>query len=168
MIPLLFGPIVPPVMKIIVLNVGRVRQSFIKEGEVEYLKRLKAGFQVELQELGLEAPDSMSAQQVQEREGEEVLKRIKSGEYLVVLDERGKSISSKEFSAFCAARMSSGVKTLWFVIGGAFGFSEKVRQRADYILSLSTLTFPHQFARLMLIEQLYRSYTLMQGIGYHK
>jgi 23S rRNA (pseudouridine1915-N3)-methyltransferase len=155
-------------MKIIVLNVGRVRQSFIKAGEDEYLKRLRGGFQVEVQELGLEAPESMSAQQVQEREGEEVVRRIKPGEYVVVLDERGKACTSKEFSAFCAARMNSGVKSLWFVIGGAYGFSEKVRHRADYILSLSALTFPHQLTRLILIEQLYRTYTIMQGTGYHK
>ena len=155
-------------MKIVVLSVGRVRQQFIKDGEHEYLKRLKSGFQVELQELGLEAPESMSQQQVQEREGDELLKRIKPGEYVVALDERGKAASSKDLSGICAARMNAGTKVLWFVIGGAYGFSEKVRQRADYVLSLSALTLPHQLARLVLIEQLYRAYTIQQGINYHK
>ncbi len=155
-------------MKIVVLSVGRVRQQFVKDGELEYLKRLKSGFQVELQELGLEAPESMSQQQVQEREGDELLKRIKPNEYVVALDERGKTVSSKELSALCATRMNSGTKVLWFVIGGAYGFSEKVRQRADYVLSLSALTLPHQMARLVLVEQLYRAYTIQQGINYHK
>jgi len=155
-------------MKIIILNVGRVRQQFIKDGEAEYLKRLKGPWGIELQELGLEAPDSLSARQVQEQEGDAVLKRIKPGEFVVILDERGKLISSQEFSAYCAQRMNSGIKTLWFVIGGAHGFSDKVRARADYLLALSPMTFPHQLTRLVLIEQLYRSYTLQQGIGYHK
>ena len=142
------GSIVAAAMKIVVLSVGRVRQQFIKDGELEYLKRLKGGFQVEVQELGLEAPESMSPQQVQEREALEVLKRIKPGEFVVALDERGKTATSKELSALCAARMNAGAKVLWFVIGGAYGFAEKVRQRADYVLSLSALTMPHQLARL--------------------
>lgn len=160
--------IVSLIMKIVVLSVGRVRQQFIKDGELEYLKRLKGGFQVELQELGLDAPESMSPQQVQEREGETLLKRIKPGEYIVALDERGRPATSKELSSLCSARMNAGTKMLWFVIGGAYGFSETVRQRADYVLSLSALTLPHQLARLVLVEQLYRAYTIQQGIGYHK
>lgn len=155
-------------MKIVVLSVGRVRQQFIKDGEQEYLKRLKAGFQVELQELGIDAPESLGAQQAQEREGEELLKRFKPSDFVVALDERGKAIASKELSALCAERMNAGTKALWFVVGGAYGLSEKVRQRANYILSLSALTFPHQLARLLLVEQLYRAYTIQQGIGYHK
>ncbi len=155
-------------MKLVVLSVGRVRQQFVRDGEEEYLKRLKGGLQVELQELGLEAPESMSAPEVQEREGREVLKRIKDGDYVVALDERGKSLSSKEVGAFIASRMNAGTKTLWLVIGGAYGLSGEVRRRADLLLSLSALTFPHQLARLVLIEQLYRSYTLLKGISYHK
>ncbi len=155
-------------MKVVVLSVGRVRQQFVLQGEAEYLQRIKGSFSVELVELGMDSPESMSAAEVQAREAEEVLKRVKSYDYLVVLDERGQSTTSRQFSEFIQKRMNSGIKTLCFVIGGAFGFAEKVRQEADSIISLSALTFPHQVTRLLLIEQLYRSHTLIKGISYHK
>jgi 23S rRNA (pseudouridine1915-N3)-methyltransferase len=155
-------------MKVVVLSVGRVRQSFVVEGEREYLQRIRGSFQVELAELGMEAPDSMSASEVKEREGTELLKRLQSFDHVVVLDERGKGMTSPQLSDFVQARMNSGIKSLCFVIGGAYGFAEKVRQRANTILSLSSLTFPHQLTRLVLVEQLYRAHTLMKGIKYHK
>lgn len=150
------------------MSVGRVRQSFVLQGEAEYLQRVRGSFQIELVELGMESPESMSPAEVQAREADEVLKRTKSYDYLIVLDERGKEMASKQFSDFVQARMNSGVKTVCFVIGGAFGFAEKVRQEADSVLSLSSLTFPHQLTRLLLVEQLYRAHTLMRGISYHK
>ena len=155
-------------MKIVVLSVGRVRQQFVVQGEAEYLQRIKGNFQVELVELGMESPESMSASEVQAREAEEVLKKTKPYDYLVVLDERGKGMTSKGLSDVIQARMNSGIKSVCFVIGGAYGFAEKVRQEADLILSLSAFTFPHQLTRLLLVEQLYRAHTLMKGISYHK
>ena len=155
-------------MKIVVLSVGRVRQRFVLDAEGEYLQRIKGSFQVELVELGMESPESMKPAEVQSREAEEVLKKTKNYDYLVVLDERGKEMSSKALSEFVQTRMNSGVKSVCFVIGGAYGFAEKVRQEADLILSLSALTFPHQLTRMLLVEQLYRSHTLIKGINYHK
>ncbi len=155
-------------MKVTVLSVGRVRQGFIKEGEGEYLQRLKGSLPVEVCELGLEAPESMSPDEVREREAIETLKRVRGYDYLVVLDERGKSISSLDLSKLLEGRMNAGTRSLCFVIGGAFGFSEKVRQEADYILSLSALTLPHQLTRLVLLEQIYRAHTIVRGIRYHK
>lgn len=156
-------------MKITVLNVGKVRQSFIKEGEQEYLKRLQATpLALSLIELGLDAPESLAPAAVQEREATELLKRLEPFEYIVVLDERGKKISSKDFAALLNKQMVAGTRSLAFVIGGAYGFSEKVRQRASYVLSLSDLTLPHQLTRLVLVEQIYRAHTLMKGIAYHK
>ena len=155
-------------MKIVVLSVGRVRQRFVLDAEGEYLQRIKGSFQVELVELGMESPESMKPAEVQAREAEEVLKKTKSYDYLVVLDERGKEMSSKALSEFVQARMNSGIKSVCFVIGGAYGFAEKVRQEADLILSLSALTFPHQLTRMLLVEQLYRAHTLIKGISYHK
>jgi len=155
-------------MKIVVLSVGRVRQHFVVQGEAEYLQRIKGSFSVELVELGMESPESMSPAEVQAREADEVLKKVKSYDYLVVLDERGQSTDSKRFSDFLQKRMNSGIKTICFVIGGAVGFAEKVRHEADSIISLSALTFPHQVTRLLLVEQLYRAHTLMKGISYHK
>lgn len=155
-------------MKIVVLSVGRVRQRFVLDAEGEYLQRIKGSFQVELVELGMESPESMKPAEVQSREADEVLKKTKNYDYLVVLDERGKEMSSKALSEFVQTRMNSGVKSVCFVIGGAYGFAEKVRQEADLILSLSALTFPHQLTRMLLVEQLYRSHTLIKGINYHK
>jgi len=155
-------------MKIVVLSVGRVRQRFVLDAEGEYLQRIKGSFQVELVELGMESPESMKPAEVQAREAEEVLKKTKGYDYLVVLDERGKEMSSKALSEFVQTRMNSGIKSVCFLIGGAYGFAEKVRQEADLILSLSALTFPHQLTRMLLVEQLYRSHTLIKGISYHK
>ena len=150
------------------MSVGRVRQQFVLQGEAEYLQRIRGNFQVELVELGMDSPESMSAAEVQAREAEEILKRLKSYDYLVALDERGKSVSSTQLGEFLQARMNSGIKSVCFVIGGAFGLAEKVRHEADSVISLSALTFPHQLTRLLLVEQLYRAHTLMKGISYHK
>lgn len=156
-------------MKISVFNVGKVRQSFIKDGEQEYLKRLQSTpLALSLVELGLDAPDSLTPAEVQEREATELLKRLETFDYVVVLDERGKRLSSKGFAALIDKQLVSGTRSIAFAIGGAFGFSEKVRQRASYVLSLSDMTFPHQLSRLVLVEQIYRAYTLLQGIAYHK
>ena len=155
-------------MKVTILSVGRVRQSFIREGEREYLERLRAAFPIELVELGLDAPESMSPEEIREREAVETLKRVQGYEYLIVLDERGKSVSSHDFAKLLNARMTAGTRSLCFLIGGAFGFSEKIRQEADYILSLSALTMPHQLTRLVLLEQVYRAHTIVRGIKYHK
>lgn len=156
-------------MKISVLNVGRVRQSFIKEGEQEYLKRLQSTpFALTLFELGLDVPESLSPGEIQEREGVQLIKRLSGFEYVVALDERGKQVSSKEFASLLDKQMLTGTKSLAFIIGGAYGLSENVRQRANRVLSLSDLTMPHQLVRLVLVEQVYRAYTLLKGISYHK
>jgi 23S rRNA (pseudouridine1915-N3)-methyltransferase len=156
-------------MKVTILNVGKVRQHFIQEGEQEYLKRLRGTpLAITLVELGLEAPESLSAAEVQEREAVEVLKKLEAFDFVIVLDERGKQSSSKEFAVLIDKQMQVGVRSLAFVIGGAHGFSEKIRQRANYVLSLSLLTMPHQLTRLVLVEQIYRVHTIMRGISYHK
>jgi 23S rRNA (pseudouridine1915-N3)-methyltransferase len=156
-------------MKVTILNVGRVRQNFIQEGEQEYLKRLRGTpLALSLVELGLEAPETLSVTEVQEREATELLKKLEAFDYVIALDERGKQKTSKEFTQLIDTQMQSGTRSLAFVIGGAFGFSEKIRQRANYVLSLSSLTLPHQLTRLVLIEQIYRAHTIMRGIAYHK
>jgi 23S rRNA (pseudouridine1915-N3)-methyltransferase len=155
-------------MKIVVLSVGRVRQPFIREGEAEYLQRIRGSFQLEVAELGLESPDSMSAAEVQEREAKEILKKLKEYDYVIALDERGKRVTSEKFAALIESRMNAGTKSVCIIIGGAYGFSESVRQAADYILSLSDLTFPHQLVRLVVVEQCYRAFTMLKGIRYHK
>ena len=156
-------------MKISVISVGKVRQHFILEGEQEYLKRLRGTpLAISLVELGLDAPESMPASEVQEREALELLKKLDSFDYVIALDERGKQPSSKDFARHLEKQLQASVKSLGFVIGGAFGLSEKIRQRANYVLSLSEFTLPHQLTRLVLVEQIYRAHTMMRGISYHK
>jgi 23S rRNA (pseudouridine1915-N3)-methyltransferase len=110
----------------------------------------------------------LSPEEAKEREGKVLLEKLASFDYVVALDQHGKQVTSEEFSELLQARRNSGKRSVCFIIGGAYGLSEKVRQRANYILSLSKCTFPHQLTRLILVEQLYRSYTLMQGTRYHK
>lgn len=156
-------------MRIAIISVGKVRQHFIQEGELEYLKRLKGTpLAPSFVELGLDAPESMSPAEIKEREALELLKKLDSFDYVIVLDERGKQLSSKDFAGHLDQQMQRGVRSLAFVIGGSFGLSEKIRQRANYVLSLSELTLPHQLTRLVLVEQMYRAHTIMRGISYHK
>jgi 23S rRNA (pseudouridine1915-N3)-methyltransferase len=155
-------------MKIVILSVGKVRQAFIREGEAEYLQRIKGSFQVSLAELGLDAPDSLSAEEVMQREAKEILRKIEAFDFVVALDERGKRLTSSKFAELVEARMTAGTRSVCILIGGAYGFAESVRQRADYVLSLSDLTLPHQLARLVVVEQCYRAFTMLKGIRYHK
>jgi 23S rRNA (pseudouridine1915-N3)-methyltransferase len=155
-------------MKIVILSVGKVRQAFIRDGEAEYLQRIKGSFQVSVAELGLDAPESLNPEEVMQREAKEILKKIAAFDFVVALDERGKRLSSKKFAELVEARMTAGTRSVCILIGGAYGFAESVRQQADYVLSLSDLTLPHQLARLVVVEQCYRAFTMLKGIRYHK
>lgn len=155
-------------MKISIINVGRVRQKFVLEGEKEYLQRFKAGFDVELLELGIESPESMAVEQIMEREAVALEKKLKNGGYVILLDQRGKNLNSESFAAVLQDRMNAGSKQVWFIIGGAYGTSDRIRKNADLVVSLSPLTFPHQLTRLILVEQIYRTQGILAGTGYHK
>jgi 23S rRNA (pseudouridine1915-N3)-methyltransferase len=155
-------------MRVTILNVGRVRQEFVISGEREYLQRLSAGLKVELLELGLESPDSMSIDETREREAVAIERKTAHFDYVIALDERGKQVNSEGFKTLLEARMNGGSKNVCFLIGGAYGLAERVRQAASYVLSLSALTFPHQLTRLILVEQIYRAQTMMKGVRYHK
>lgn len=156
-------------MKLTILNVGRVRQKFVLDGEAEYLKRLRnTPYSLDLVELGLEAPESMSASEIQRREANELLKRLPTYDWVIVLDERGKQHPSEGFSMHLEDLANRGIRSLVFVIGGAFGFDEKIRGQANEVISLSKMTMPHQLIRLVLVEQIYRAYTLARGLPYHK
>ena len=134
----------------------------------EYQKRL--GFYVNF-ELTI-IPDikntkHLSEEQQKEKEGELILKKCNKGDYLILLDEKGKSYSSLNFSSFLQSKMNAGLKRVIFVIGGPYGFSEAVYQKANEKISLSKMTFSHQMVRLFIIEQLYRSFTILKNEPYH-
>jgi 23S rRNA (pseudouridine1915-N3)-methyltransferase len=109
----------------------------------------------------------LNAEQVKEKEAILILEKLTSSNYTVLLDERGKEFSSVEFAGFMQKSMNAGIKELTFIIGGAYGVSESIKQKADLTVSLSRMTFTHQFIRLIFSEQIYRAMTILKNEPYH-
>lgn len=150
------------------LVVGRTNENWLKEGEAVYAKRLPHYVQFEYVEIpDLKIPKGTNNAEVKRLEGIEILKRIDSGAYLVLLDEQGKSFSSVQFSEFLQKRFNSGMKSLVFLIGGPYGFSEEIYARANEKMSLSKMTFSHQMVRVFALEQIYRALTILKHEPYH-
>ena len=155
-------------MKIKVICIGKTGKGFLVDGEKEYLNRLKHYAKVEKVELpDIKNARKLSQEQVKSEEGKALLKLIDSGDQVFLLDEKGKHYSSKQFADFLQKRFNQGGKCLVFVIGGAYGFSEELYQRAQGKLSLSAMTFSHQMIRMIFFEQLYRAMTIQRGEPYH-
>lgn len=156
-------------MIIRIVSIGKVKSSFIKAGEEEYLKRLRGSpFKIDQLELDAESSGENNRLGAQEKEAERLMGRLKADDFLIVLDEGGTEMTSTVLAQHLQAHMNQGRKSVHFAIGGAYGWAKSVYQRADLVLSLSQLTFPFQLTRLILIEQLYRSYSIIQGAPYHK
>lgn len=155
-------------MKITIYSIGKTKESFVLAGETEYLKRLKSYAPVEIKEIGPKTKEGSSPDEMKLKEADILLDSVSDGELFIALDERGTELSSTEFSQFLSTKMTQGNSRFSFAIGGAWGFHEQVRKRANLVLSLSKMTFPHQLARLYLIEQLYRAFSIMRGEPYHK
>jgi 23S rRNA (pseudouridine1915-N3)-methyltransferase len=109
----------------------------------------------------------MSSAYIKDKEDELIRKSVASGDFLILLDEKGKTYNSVEFSDFIKKKINTGVKQIVFVIGGAFGFSDKLKAGANASVSLSKMTFSHQPVRLLFLEQLYRAFTIIKGEPYH-
>ncbi|MCG8410880.1 MAG: 23S rRNA (pseudouridine(1915)-N(3))-methyltransferase RlmH [Bacteroidales bacterium] len=155
-------------MKVKLIVIGKTDSKYIKEGNTEYLKRLKHYINAEIIVIqDLKNTKNLSEQQQKKKEGELILNHVKDNDFVVLLDENGGQYSSVEFSKFIEKQMISGVKNLIFVIGGPYGFSDEVYQKANKKISLSRLTFSHQMVRLIFLEQLYRSMTILKGEPYH-
>jgi len=155
-------------MKITFLWVGKTAERWLQEGIDIYLKRLKNYISL-LVEI-VPTPKNMPKNDIEKQrkmEGEAILGRIAPSDIVYLLDERGQEYSSEELADFLQKRMSAGVKHLVIVAGGAFGFSEKLYQRANGQISFSKLTFSHQIIRLLLCEQAYRAFTIIRGEAYH-
>ncbi len=134
----------------------------------DYIKRLGFYISFEMQIIpDLKNTKSLSEIQQKEKEGELLLKQIDSTDEVILLDENGKSYTSMAFSQVLQKKMNSGIKTLVFIIGGPYGFSNEVYQRANGKLSLSAMTFSHQMVRLFFVEQLYRAFTILKNEPYH-
>lgn len=154
-------------MKIKLILTGKTAKDHISAGMEEYRKRILRyiGFETVETETGKQAGNELTAAKKNEFKAQH--KHIDAGDYVVLLDEKGKSLTSIEFSGFIQQKMNESRKCLVFVVGGAYGFSDEMYSRADAIISLSPLTFSHQIVRLVFMEQLYRAMTIMKGEPYH-
>jgi 23S rRNA (pseudouridine1915-N3)-methyltransferase len=155
-------------MKILLLQIDKTQDSYIGEGIEIYTKRLKNYCAVEM--VTINVPKVVRQRSHNEQKIEEaklILAAILPEDQLVLLDEKGKEYSSVQFSNFIAQKQNASVKRLVFLIGGPFGFSETVYNRANFKISLSQMTFSHQMVRLFFVEQLYRAYSILKGEKYH-
>jgi 23S rRNA (pseudouridine1915-N3)-methyltransferase len=155
-------------MQLKLLVVGETKESYLKTGMTDYLTRLKKYASVSYQEIkDIKNASAMQTEVIKRKEGEEILKNIQEGDYLVLLDDKGKSFTSLLFAEYLQTKMNLSIKRLIFVIGGAYGFSDEVYQRANEKMSLSAMTFSHQLVRLIFLEQLYRGYSILNNSPYH-
>ena len=155
-------------MKITLLTVGKTDKDWVKQGIDIYASRMKHYFPFSIVEIPeLKNASSLSQEQIKTKEGELILKSIKPNDDVILLDERGREFSSMEFAKVLQDKISYTGKDIVFVIGGAYGFAEVVKQRSNSKISLSRMTFSHQMVRAIFVEQLYRAFTIMKGEPYH-
>lgn len=157
---------------ITILAVGRLKEKYLTEGAAEYLKRLSAYARVVVEEVNDESiSDNLSpaeAEKVKEKEGLRLLKRLRRDTYLVVLDLRGRMYTSEEMAGVFGKLALEGKGDITFAIGGSLGLPQTVLDKADLRLSFSSLTFPHQLIRIILLEQIFRWFKISRGEPYHK
>lgn len=155
-------------MKITLLTVGKTDRDWVKQGLELYISRLKHYIPFSLIEIPeLKNVSALSTEQIKTKEGELILKHIRPADDLILMDERGKMYTSIEFAKVLQDKISYIGKDIVFVIGGAYGFSQDVYDRANSKISLSKMTFSHQMVRAIFAEQLYRAFTIMRGEPYH-
>lgn len=159
-------------MKITVIAVGKLKERFFEDAVAEYAKRLSRYCKLEILQVADEkTPDRASeamAEQIKDKEGDRILANIRDGAYVIALAIEGRMLNSEELSEKIEKLGISGVSHVQFVIGGSLGLSKKVMNRANLALSFSKMTFPHQLMRVVLLEQIYRSYRIIEGAPYHK
>ena len=159
-------------MNITVITVGKIKEKYLKDAIQEYSKRLSRYCRLSIIEVQDEkTPDNVSLKEeqiIKEKEGAAILKNIRDNMHVVALDLGGKMLSSEELSTFIKDLGVRGDSNVAFIIGGSLGLSETVLKRADYKLSFSKMTFPHQLIRAILLEQVYRGFRIIYGEPYHK
>ena len=156
-------------MKIKIIALGKIKEKFLKDGIDEFLKRLTPYASVDIIELlPIEIRDENLIQKALEQEGERILANIKNDSFLITMEILGKQLSSEDFAQKINEISMSGIRELVFVIGSSCGLSPIVSNRANFKLSFSKMTFLHQFARLLLVEQIYRAFKILKGETYHK
>ena len=159
-------------MKITVLTVGKIKEKYLRDAIVEYTKRLSRYCKLEIIEVADEkTPDNASEnaeEMIRQKEAERLLKYIREDAYLITLEIGGKQLTSEEFSEKIEKLGIQGTSHIIFVIGGSIGIGKAVLEKSDYALSFSKMTFPHQLMRVILCEQIYRAFRIIQHEPYHK
>lgn len=155
-------------MRVKIICVGKTRERFIQDGIAKYVRYLRPYVNLEVKELKEEKiQDLKDAPLIRKKEAERIIKSVSGGAMLVALDERGQEFTSHGFAEFLDSTIESGIKEIAFVIGGAMGLDESVTKGAKKTMALSRWTLTHEMARLVLLEQLYRAFTIIKGKTYH-
>lgn len=159
-------------MNIKVIAVGKIKEKYIQEGIKEFTKRLSRYCILDILEIEDEkAPENLSEKEmeiVKKKEGERILAKIPQNSFIISLEIMGKQLSSEQLSKKIDDLMVNGVNDICFIIGGSLGLSEEITNKSNFKLSFSEMTFPHQLMRLILLEQVYRTFRIMKGEPYHK
>ena len=159
-------------MKITLITVGKIKEKYLKDAIAEYSKRLSRYCKLEIVEVADEkTPDNASdtvEDAIRDKEGERILKYIKEEVYVITLEIAGKMLTSEEMAEKIETLGVQGTSNIIFIIGGSIGLGREILKRSDYALSFSKMTFPHQLMRVILLEQIYRSYRIMNHEPYHK
>lgn len=159
-------------MKITLITVGKIKEKYLKDAIAEYSKRLSRYCKLEIIEVADEkTPDNASEtveDSIRDKEGERILKYVKDDAYVVTLEIKGKLLTSEELAEKIDKLGIQGTSHIIFIIGGSIGLGKEVLKRSDYALSFSKMTFPHQLMRVILLEQIYRSYRIISHEPYHK
>ena len=159
-------------MNITLITVGKLKEKYLKQAIDEYSKRLSRYCKLEIIEINDEkTPDNASEKEeqlIKEKEGKQILSKIKENAFVIAMDLGGKNLTSEEFSKFIEQNGVMGNSNIVFLIGGSLGLSDEVKKRANYKLCFSKMTFPHQLFRVMLLEQIYRGFRIMKNEPYHK
>ena len=159
-------------MKITLLTVGKIKEKYLKDAIAEYSKRLSKYCKLEIIEVADEkTPDNAGEvveNVIRDKEGERLLKYVKDDAFVITLEIKGKMMTSEELAEKIDTLGIRGVSHIMFIIGGSIGLGEDVIKRSDFALSFSKMTFPHQLMRVILLEQIYRSYRIISGEPYHK
>ncbi len=156
-------------MKITIISLGKIKEEYFKDSVDEYCKRLKNYCTLNKVELPDEKIiESKSDDWIKNKESEKILKVVSEKSYKIAMSERGKNLTSEDFSKFLSDIKNTGVSEISFIIGGALGLGDEILEQSDYKLSLSKMTLPHQMAYLFLVEQIYRAFKIMSNEPYHK
>lgn len=159
-------------MKITVITVGKMKEKFMKDALGEYSKRLSKYCKLEIIEVADEKTQENASEvvcnQIRQKEGERILKYVRDDAFVITLEIKGKQLTSEELASKIETLGVQGTSHIIFIIGGSIGLSEEVMKKSNFALSFSKMTFPHQLMRVILLEQVYRSYRIISGEPYHK